>query len=204
MPYTRTLLIEVPGSAHVLETRIALLNEGAAHALIAPPHPSYGGSIDNPVVEALEQAFWAHGLSTLALNFRGVGASGGEQRGDLDEAGQDFLAVARAPEAQPLRALAGYSFGAAVALRAASVLAIDHLILIAPAVGLFEPALLRDYARRLTIIVGREDTYAPHAALRALMPGAAHAQLNVLAGVDHFFSGAGLARLRAALPALFG
>jgi uncharacterized protein len=204
MPYTRTLLVEVPGSAHALETRIALPSRGAAHALIAPPHPSYGGSIDNPVVEALEQVFWTYGLGTLALNYRGVGASGGEQRGDPDEARQDLLAVARAPEAQPLRVLAGYSFGAAVALRAAPLLAVDHLLLIAPAEGLFEPALLREYGGRVSIVVGSEDAYAPHAALRELLSGSAHARLEVLRGDDHFFTGAGLARLRAALPALLG
>lgn len=200
MPYTRTLRVAASGSAHALETRIALPADSAANALIAPPHPSYGGSIDNPVVEALEQACWAQRLGTLALNFRGVGASGGEQRGDLVEAEQDFLAVARAPEAQPLALLAGYSFGAVVALRAAAALRPERLLLIAPALTLLEPALLRDYTGRLAVALGSEDAYAPHEALRRLLPAAA--QFELLAGVDHFFSGAGLAQLRATLPRL--
>jgi alpha/beta superfamily hydrolase len=112
--------------------------------------------------------------------------------------------VARAPEAQPLRVLAGYSFGAAVALCAAPVLAVDHLVLIAPAVALFEPALLREYDGRVSIVVGGEDAYAPHTVLRALLSGSPQARLEVLGGDDHFFTGAGLARLRAALPALLG
>lgn len=204
MLHSRTLRIDVPGSGHALETRIALPPRAAAHAVIAPPHPSYGGSIDNPVVEALEQALWAHGLGTLALNFRGVGASGGEQCGDLEQAAQDFLAVARAPEARPLQVLAGYSFGAAVALRVAPQVAAERLILIAPATGLFAPAQLRAYEGRLAIVVGSEDEYAPCAALRALLPSSAHTQLEVLEGVDHFFSGGGLVQLRAALPRLLG
>jgi hypothetical protein len=202
MPYTRTLQIDVPGVGHALETRITLPATRADNALIAPPHPCYGGSIDDPVVEALEQALGARGLGTLSFNFRGVGESGGVQRGDMNDALTDFLAVARTPEAEPLALLAGYSFGACVALKAAHALAIERLVLVAPALGLLEPDLLRDYRGRVSVVVGSEDGYALSAQLAALMPSTSAARFELLPGVDHFFSGAGLARLRTVLPEL--
>jgi uncharacterized protein len=210
MPYTRSLLIDVPEGGHAVETRISLpdsrqkasADHNKAHALIAPPHPLYGGDSENPVVRTLEQAFLAQGMGTLALNFRGVGESRGEQRGDLDEALQDLLAVARAAEAEPLSVLAGYSFGACVALRAAHIVPVRLLVLVAPALGLFEPELICSYPGRLSVVVGSEDSYAPHAALGELLACAPDARLEVLTGVDHFFSGAQLARLRDLLPRL--
>lgn len=202
MPYKRTLQIEVPQGGHALETRITLPAERSGNALLAPPHPSYGGSIDDPVVEALEQALWARGLGTLALNFRGVGESSGAQRGDLREALDDFMAVACAPEAQPLTLLAGYSFGACVALQAAHALTVERLVLVAPALSLFEPELLRAYGGRVSVVIGSQDQYTPSAALRALVPSSPDARFELLPGVDHFFSGGGLARLSAVLPEL--
>jgi alpha/beta superfamily hydrolase len=208
MPYTRSLLIDVPEGGHAVETRISLpgpareREQGTANALIAPPHPLYGGDHENPVVRALEQTFSAQGFGTLSLNFRGVGESRGEQRGDLDEALHDLLAVARAAEAQPLHILSGYSFGACVALRAAQILPVRLLVLVAPAVSLFDPALMRGYPGRLRVVVGSEDSYAPHARLAELLAAAPAGQLEVLPGVDHFFSGAQLARLGELLPRL--
>lgn len=204
MAYTRSLLVDVPEAGHAVETRISVPGAATAQALIAPPHPLYGGEHENPVVRALEQAFLAQGVGTLALNFRGVGESGGEQRGDLGEALQDFMAVARAPEAEPLGVFSGYSFGACVALRAAHVLPVRLLVLVAPALSLFEPALMREYRGALRVVVGSEDDYAPHARLRELLAEAPAARLEVLAGVDHFFSGSGLARLAELLPSLIG
>src|SRR6218665_1636078 len=115
----RTEKLEVSGAAG----RIQALRdqpEGSARgvAVIAHPHPLFGGTMDNKVVQTLARAFVQAGWTALRFNFRGVGASSGthdEGRGEL----QDLLAVVQqlAPPAQdglptqPL-ALAGFSFGA--------------------------------------------------------------------------------------------
>ena len=74
----RTLTIPVEGTTHQLEARLHRLPDSVELALVAPPHPVYGGSIGNPVVRAIERAFHAVGVSTLAFNFRGTGESTGE------------------------------------------------------------------------------------------------------------------------------
>ena len=88
-------------------------------AVIAPPHPLYGGSMDSPVVAELAHACRGADLASLRFNWRGVGASGGEPTGDLDAAAEDYAAglafLAESVDA-PLVAC-GYSFGALAAAR---------------------------------------------------------------------------------------
>jgi alpha/beta superfamily hydrolase len=206
MTRARTLRIQVENASITLEGRVTSASSPAGLALIAPPHPMYGGSIDNPVVRALEAAFQAEQFATLAFNFRGTGDSDGEQHGDLDEALADLVSAARADlglaERPPLSVLSGYSFGSCVALRAAPLLGISRVVLVAPPLALLDVAWLRAFTGRLDVVVGDDDEYAPEAALRETLAVAGAFRLEVLDEVDHFFSGSQLLRLRAALPAL--
>src|SRR5438132_3631936 len=85
---------------------------GAARgvALIAHPHPLYGGTLDNKVVQTLARAFLELGYETWRPNFRGVGQTEGvhdEGKGELE----DLLAVVEFLKPEKL-VLAGFSFGA--------------------------------------------------------------------------------------------
>ena len=108
-------------------------------AVVAHPHPLYGGTFDNKVVQTLAKAFVALGYCALRLNFRGVGASDGvfdEGRGELE----DFLALVdygQRTYGTGEIAVGGFSFGGFVAASAAAQLAPRHLVLAAPAVGRF-------------------------------------------------------------------
>src|SRR5687767_13932749 len=94
-------IIDVTATGHKLEARFTRssgplsVSEGASRAgqlaVVAPPHPLYGGSIGNPVVRAMEARLQAHGLSTLAFNFRGTGESTGEPSGDLADGLVDYM-----------------------------------------------------------------------------------------------------------------
>src|SRR5213083_2207225 len=91
------------------------------YAVIAHPHPLFGGTMDNKVVQTLARAFVQCGFTAVRFNFRGVGASAGvhdEGRGEAD----DFLAVVAqvAGDAATPLALAGFSFGAFVTSHAAA------------------------------------------------------------------------------------
>ena len=166
---------------------------GAANsgiAVLAPPHPLYGGSIDNPVVQALGTTLAELGLRALAFNWRGVGDSDGRGSGELSDAATDYrtaIDTALAGTEGPL-VLAAYSFGAATALRvAAGDERIAALLLIAPPPALLGPEGL-DCGRPVTVIVGSDDEFAPTAELEALAADPANAELFVIDGADHFFS----------------
>ncbi|HEX4857483.1 MAG TPA: alpha/beta fold hydrolase [Usitatibacteraceae bacterium] len=106
-----------------------------AVALVAHPHPLYGGTMDNKVVTTLARAAREAGALTVRFNFRGVGRTAGshdEGRGETD----DLVAVARhALDRHPGLPLwlAGFSFGGAVALAASEQLAATEMVLVAPA-----------------------------------------------------------------------
>ena len=125
----------VPGAAGAIEVASAFPPDARAIAVIAHPHPLFGGTMDNKVVTTLARAFVETGHATFRFNFRGVGASEGahdEGRGETD----DMVAVIRQAHAAagPLAVkLAGFSFGGAVAVRASARADFAQLVLVAPA-----------------------------------------------------------------------
>ena len=106
----------VDGPAGALET--LLDGDGSDLAVLCHPHPQYGGTMHDAVLDCAARALGAAGIARLRFNFRGVGRSEGrfdEGVGEVD----DVLAILTHgrkmhPEARVL--LVGYSFGAAMAL----------------------------------------------------------------------------------------
>jgi len=160
---------------------------------VAHPHPQYGGDMRNNVVHALCRAANAAGAAALRFNFRGTGASQGtfdngvgEQRDVL--AALDYLRSL--PEVHGARlALAGYSFGAAVSLRAAPP-GLRALVAVSPPTigGWLSGA--PSIACPVLLVAGDRDEYCDPDALRhiatAIGPAA---EVVVLTGVDHFWWG---------------
>ena len=172
----------------------ALWSDGpAGAAVLAPPHPLYGGRLDNPPVLAAERGLRAAGLGTLRFNFRGVGASTGAPTDDFAAADADYhAALARLQQLHrgPYVA-AGYSFGAATALRVAHhAPAIDKVILIAPPLAMLDRAALRALADRVTIVLGDDDDYTPLSNMQRALADVPSVQLFVVEDADHFFVGA--------------
>src|SRR5512134_2978030 len=97
-------------------------------ALIAHPHPLFGGSLDNKVVQTLARAFVDLGYETWRPNFRGVGQTEGvhdEGRGELE----DLAAVLKSIQTEKF-VLAGFSFGASLVARLAERVKPQWLVLI--------------------------------------------------------------------------
>ncbi len=126
---TRTLLA---GAAGEIEVATTTPDDPRATAVIAHPHPLFGGTMDNKVVTTIARAFTDAGITAHRFNFRGVGASGGahdEGRGEADDLVQVVQATCDA--GLPLY-LAGFSFGGAVATRASELVVFERLVLVAP------------------------------------------------------------------------
>lgn len=178
----------IDGPAGRLE--IAVNDAGGSRrgiALIAHPHPLYGGTLDNKVVQTLAKAFVALGYCALRLNFRGTGASDGvfdEGRGEIE----DFLALAdygrRTYDGDDL-ALGGFSFGGFVAASVADRLTPRHLVLAAPAIGRYP---VGNVPQDTLVVHGEEDDVVP---LKELLDWARPQALpvTVFPGAGHFFHG---------------
>jgi alpha/beta superfamily hydrolase len=157
--------------------------EGAAIgvALIAHPHPLFGGTLDNKVVQTLARAFVELGFEAWRPNFRGVGETEGthdEGRGELE----DLAAIVE--HLKPARlALAGFSFGAGVQVMLAQRVKAERLVLIGVAVSRFQ---LPNVQPGTLVIHGEQDDTVP---LGMVLDWARPQDLPVvvLPGADHFF-----------------
>jgi len=196
------LTLRAPGRPD-LEAALALPPGASGGVVVCHPHPQYGGDMDNPVVVTAARAATRAGLATLRFNFRGVGASAGawdEGRGEQDDV-RTAIAELRARLGAPSRvALAGYSFGAAMAATvAAAGEPLSGLALIAPPIamrGVPAPPTAVEGPR--LIVAGSRDQLCPAPALAELARTWAGATLTVIDGADHFFFG-GLDALDAAI-----
>jgi uncharacterized protein len=157
--------------------------EGAARgiALIAHPHPLYGGTLDNKVVQTLARACVESGYESWRPNFRGVGATEGshdEGRGELD----DMAAIVAHLMPERL-VLAGFSFGAGVQALLAPKVNSERLVLVGVAVTRFE---LPPAPAGTLVIHGENDDTVP---LAAVLDWARPQDLPVVLvpGADHFF-----------------
>ena len=164
-------------------------------AVIAHPHPLFGGTMDNKVVQTLARAFTQCGWTAVRFNFRGVGATAGthdEGRGEL----ADMLAVvASATEAASTEALclAGFSFGAFVTTHAFAALhaarPIDKLVLVGTSVTRSQAAPIDAAAHPQTLVLHGEqdDTVLLTDVMDWARPQAL--PVTVIPGGGHFFHG---------------
>jgi len=187
---TRTR-IPVPNSEIELE---GIMDASPVSAVVAPPHPLYGGHLSNPVVTAVREGLARRGSGTLAFNWRGVGTSSGRPSGDPEVAEADYaaaLAFVKASAISPLPwVAAGYSFGAAVALAVAGRDAsIGEVLVVAPPVAML-PRVPAPAARscRVTVIAAEHDDFAPLDELRVAFARIGATNIVVVEGADHFFS----------------
>jgi alpha/beta superfamily hydrolase len=183
--------ILLDGAAGQIEVFVDLREAATGIALIAHPHPLFGGTPDNKVVTTLAKTLRELGCHTLRPGFRGVSGSGGTHDHGMGET-DDLLVVhdyARLRFGNLPLYLAGFSFGAYVVARLAARVAATRLILVGTAAGFI--AGDRQYettavAPNTIVIHGAEDSTVPLAnALQWAEP--LELPVIVIPGADHFF-----------------
>jgi alpha/beta superfamily hydrolase len=157
--------------------------EGTARgvALIAHPHPLFGGTLDNKVVQTLARAFVDLGYEAWRPNFRGIGDTEGvhdEGRGELE----DLRTIVRHLAPAKL-VLAGFSFGASLQARLAQEVEPEWLVLIGVGITRLEAPIVPEGT---LVIHGENDDTVP---LAAVLDWARPQDLPVVVvpGADHFF-----------------
>ncbi len=185
-------------------------------ALVCHPHPLFGGTLHNKVVFHTMKALSSFGFPVLRFNFRGAGLSQGEHdlgNGEVEDVrtALDWLDN----EFHLPMIFAGFSFGAAVGLRASYAdPRVQALIGVGTPVGpvaadsevpreyTFE--FLRDCTKPKLFVSGARDEFGPRAKLDSLIASVAEPkQLVVIEGADHFFEGR-LRELREAIEKWVG
>ncbi len=161
-------------------------------AFIAHPHPLFGGTMQNKVVQTLARAFVQCGWQAIRFNFRGVGASAGSYDEGRGEA-VDMLGLIQQVAPQGPLALAGFSFGAFVTSHVVQALgterAPEKLVLVGTAASRFAVApVASDLHERTLVLHGEQDDTVPLSsvldwALPQTLP------ITVIPGVEHFFHG---------------
>ena len=201
---TRIRSLDLLGPAGRLE---AVVNEGDENAplaaLVCHPHPLGGGNLHNKTVfhtmKVLNEPRWGFNFPVLRFNFRGTGKSQGEHHGSAESG--DVIAALRWLKSEYNRPfiLAGFSFGAAMALEAcrdidSSSAEIRALI----ALGLplkngpraYQHPALAELAIPKLFLSGDRDQFAPATELKHVVAATAHPKkLVFIQGSDHFFTG---------------
>lgn len=184
----------IPAGPHELEGAYESGN-GSEGVVLCHPHPLYGGNMDNNVVMTLKKSLGARGWATLRFNLRGVGASGGvhgDGRGEVE----DLVAAATHLEQQGpgLMHLAGYSYGAWIALRACQqALKPTTLFLISPPIDFLDFTNLTIPQVPTLITLGDADSFCGVPSLQKWLGTSGGEpkllRMEILEGCDHFYWG---------------
>jgi uncharacterized protein len=162
-------------------------------AIITHPHPLFGGTMDNKVVQTMARAFTQAGWTALRFNFRGVGASEGVYDEGRAEADDLRAVIAQSCKEGAKLCIAGFSFGTFVASKALAFAAqrntLEKIVFVGTAASRFsivniDPAL----HERTLVIHGEQDDTVPLASVMdwarpQLLP------VTVVPAGGHFFHG---------------
>lgn len=200
-PVSEKLFIDGPVGR--LEAVLERPGEGALEgcAVVCHPHPQHGGTMHNKVAHTLARALVRSGFEVLRFNFRGTEGSEGEFDdgvGELDDALAAIEFMRSRHGSYPLW-LAGFSFGAAIAVKAAVATHVDGLVSVAPAISRFAAGLETQPDCPWLIIQGDEDELVDVEETVAWVDGLAPGpELLIINGGEHFFHGR-LSELRSAV-----
>lgn len=175
---------------------IAAIPEGAGPfpaVIVCHPHPLYGGSMDNNVVNSLCQTLTKASFVSFKFNFRGVGASQGEYAegtGEQQDVEAAISFISTLEQVNPDRiGLAGYSAGAGFGLPiGCSDARIKALVAVSPPLNMFDFGFLEDCPKPKLLISGSIDNYTPTDQFLEFCRNLVEPRrYEVIEGADHFW-----------------
>ncbi|EKD53747.1 MAG: hypothetical protein ACD_60C00157G0001 [uncultured bacterium] len=154
-----TFLLSGPAGNIEILAAPAKNNPATATAIICHPHPLFGGTMKNKVVTTLARVCHDLGLRTVRFNFRGVGKSEGTHADGKGEVADVIFISEWLKKIFPNDKLwlAGFSFGAYVATKAAIALSPAQLITVAPQVSRFKEDDLSPVTCPWILVQGEQD-----------------------------------------------
>ena len=167
-------------------------SSGEKAVVVTHPHPLYGGDMNNNVVTSIVSAYQQKGYTTLRINFRGVGQSGGSHADGIGEQEDVRAALAYLNDLGKASIdLAGYSFGSRVnAMGIDSFDLAKRLVMVSPPVAFMDFSFMGFNSKIKLVITGSNDDIAPPAVIEELLPTwNPEAEFRVIDGIDHFYSG---------------
>lgn len=191
-PRAERLFIDGPAGQLEAMLELPVEQDPVGNAVICHPHPQHGGTMHNKVAHTLARTFVRLGFAVLRFNFRGTERSDGtfdDGNGELDDA---LAAVAWMRKRDPDATfwIGGFSFGAAIAVKAAVATDVDGLISVAPAISRFAAGLDAQPDCPWLVVQGDEDELVDVDEtvewVDGLEPGP---ELLIIPGGEHFFHG---------------
>ena len=192
--------VRLAGPVGEIEALVEIPADDAAAAGAAParfgvvchPHPLYGGTLDNKVVYAVARAFVELGVPTIRFNFRGVGGSAGSYDDGRGETADALAVIAYGRKRWPGAALwlGGFSFGGAVAVRAAAQAQPERLVAVAPGITRIAMEGVDSPACPWLVVQGdADDVIEPAAVLDWVKRQSVAPTVHLLPRAGHFFHG---------------
>jgi uncharacterized protein len=167
-------LLEPNGANHVRSVR----NRGGV--VVCHPHPQRGGDRFNPVVDAVFRHLATVGFTTIRFDFRSEYGGGVPERDDVVAALDEL-----ARRVSGSLYVAGYSFGAAVALGTVDA-RVAGIVAIAPPLSMMT---VEEPAAASVVITPRHDQFTPPEAAKAIAGSWADCDLQTIESADHFLVG---------------
>jgi len=191
-PRSESLFIDGPVGRLEAILEVSTVREPLGGVVVCHPHPQHGGTMHNKVAHTLARAFVRAGFASLRFNFRGTEQSEGEFDEGIGELDDALAVVAWMRKRYPdsILWLAGFSFGAAIAVKAAVAAEVDGLISVAPAISRFASGLEAQPMCPWLIVQGDQDELVDVdetvAWVDGLEPGP---ELLIIPDGEHFFHG---------------
>ena len=162
----KSLEIFIPGPAGRLEAKYYKNPKfGSPVAIVLHPHPQYGGTMNNRIVQLMYNIFLENGFSVIKVNFRGVGKSDGEfdnGQGELADAAAalDWLERENFDNSQCW--VSGFSFGSLIAMQLLMRRPeINRFIAISPQPNAYDFSFLSPCPTSGLMIYGKKDELVP-------------------------------------------